>query len=266
MTEAEFLDALEAWALGGLTDDEQRAMERFLAEHPEHTPAVRRAFTAAAAVGAALPPSTPPAELWQRIVDRLPARPAAPPRRRSTAPLAWALAALAAGVAVWLWLDRGDERRQRRALVARLADQDRTLASAAADAQARHASCVRDLEALRARDALAGEAVALMELAGTQLIPLEPSGGPPAQVAANAIYHRGVKKAYVVVKGLDHDASAYRIWVNRAGHRLPAGELAATDGGSVIAAVAADSLDDVPESFEVTRASGELVLQSHIKI
>lgn len=245
MTEADFLDQLAAWALGGLADADAAAMERYLAEHPALRPEVKRAFAAAAALGRALPPSPPPPGAWRRLEVALadaaaPApAPARPSSRRWTA-LAWAIAAVAAALALWLWRDRDAHQRHERSLETELA-------------------------ALRGRDALVDETVALLELAGTQIIPLDPAR-PDLAVAANAIYHRGVKRAYIVVKGLPADAAGYQIWVNRAGQRLAAGRVAVDRTGAVIASVAANSLDDVPESFEVTGAGGDVLLQSHIKI
>ncbi len=249
MTEAEFLDQLGAWALGGLDAGEATRMEAYVTAHPAIRGEVRRAFTAAAALGRALPPSAPPPGAWGRLETALAsdgevagptvAAPATRRRRWPTA-VAWAIAAAAAILAIWLWRDRD----------ARIGREE-TLA--------------RELAELRGRDALVDETVALLELAGTQIIPLEPTS-PDLKVAANAVYHRGVKRAYVVVKGLPADAAGYRIWVNRAGQRLAAGRMTVDRDGGVIASVAADSLDDVPESFEITRENGTLVLQSRMKI
>jgi hypothetical protein len=245
VTESEFLDQLEAWALGGLAPDERAAMERFADEHPAVRPAVMRAFETAAALGRAMPPSAAPPGAWGRIERELDgaATTAKPPalasRRRAWATAGWVLAAAAAILALWLWRDRD----------ARI-DREEVLA--------------RELSELRGRDALVDETVALLELAGTQIIPLEPLAAGTG-IEANAVYHRGVKRAYVVVKGLPREAG-YRIWVNRAGQRLEAGRLSVDRDGGVIASVAANSLDDVPESFEITRDNGAVVLQSRVKI
>lgn len=268
MTEREFVDQLDEWALGSLSEDGRAAMEAFLAANPQHRDAARRAFSAAAALGQALPPSPPPPGSWGRIAAALPPRArvdVVAPRRSAWAAVGWVVAAAAALIAVWLWNDRRDRRAHEAALegqltAARQRTDEAVLASRALE------QCAHDLEVLRGRDALAGEAVALLELAGTQLIPLEAPTPPAEAIAANAIYHRGVKKAYVMVKGLPADADGYQIWVNRAGQRLPAGALAAGADGSVIASVMASTLDDVPESFEVTRASGEVVLRSRVPI
>ncbi len=268
MTDEEFLERLEVWALGGLSDPDRSEMERHVAAHPEVRAAVRRAFTTAAALGEALPPSAPPPGSWAGIERRLSAggQPARP-RRRIAAAAGWIAAAAAAAIALWLWFDRDDRRARERVLQAELDGRQRTLDEQTRAAQVRFDGCARELESLRTRDALAGEAVALLELAGTQLIPLEPTTSDGPSIAANAIYHRGVKRAYVVVNGLTPDGAGYQIWVNRAGQRRPAGRLAATaDGSGVIASVSADTLDDVPEAFEVTRAGGDVVLRSRIKI
>lgn len=278
MNDADFLDQLDAWALGGLEPDSALAMERYLEGHPEHAAATRRAFTLAAALGAALPPSPPPPEVWPRVLAALhgPPRSRRDPTRAASArwraSAGWAIAAVAAAVAVWLWLDRRDHVERERALADRLRARDaeeRSRLDSTLATRAQLERCTRDLESLRTRDALAGEAVALLELAGTQLIPLEPPAPPPpgAQVpAANAIYHRGVKKAYVVARGLPADLAGYQVWVTRGGTRLAAGILASAGGGPVIASVATATLDGVPEAFEITRADGGLVLRSRLDI
>lgn len=242
MSEAEFLDQLDVWALGGLGPDERAAMERYVAEHPEVRPAVKRAFTTAGALAQALPPSWPAPGAWGRLEAALATDAAAAPsrRRRPWAIAGWATAAAAAALAIWLWLDRDDRIGRETALREELAER-------------------------RGRAALVDETIALLELAGTQIIPLEPTQ-PDARVAANAVYHRGVKRAYVVVDGLPDDAAGYQIWVNRAGQRLAAGRVNVDRSGGVIAAVTADSLDDVPESFEITRQDGAVLLRSRVKI
>lgn len=247
MTEAEFLDQLGAWALSGLTADEHARMERYVAEHPEIRAEVKRTFAAAAALGHALPSSSPAPGAWRRIEAALgdgasagPATATAAGRRRTWAVVGWFAAAAAAVLAIWLWLDRGTHIERERRLAQELADRG-------------------------PRAALVDETVALLELAGTQIIPLEPTS-PDLEVEANAVYHRGVKRAYVVAKGLPREAAGYRIWVNRGGARLPAGRMAVEEDGGVIASVAADSLDDVPESFEITREDGAVVLRSRVKI
>jgi hypothetical protein len=276
MTDADFLDQLDAWALGGLDPDSALAMERHLDRHPEHAAAARRAFTVAAALGAALPVSQPPPEVWPRVLATVrsapgpgpgrDARPASPRRRRVS--VGWAVAAVASAVALWLWLDRRD---REKALAGRLRAEDaeqRAQRGSTLATQAQLDRCARDLEALRTRDALASEAVALLELAGTQLIPLEPPAPSTDAVrpAANAIYHRGVKKAYVVARGLPADPAGYQVWVRRGGARLPAAVLAPTASGAVIASVATATLDGIPESFEITAADGRLVLRSRVSI
>jgi hypothetical protein len=276
MTDADFLDQVDTWALGGLEPDDALAMERYLESHPEHGAVAHRAFTTAAALGAALPASPPPPEVWTRVVTTLRrdptprAVPAKRPRWRGGA--GWAVAAVAAGVAVWLWFDRRDRVERERALAEALRGreaEERTALDSALATQAQLDRCARDLEELRARDARAGEAVALLELPGTQLVPLEPPA-PPAPgagaPAANAIYHRGVKKAYVVARGLPADHPGYQVWVTRGDARLLAAVVPASSGGAVIASVATATLEGVPESFEITGTDGRLVLRSRVKI
>lgn len=267
MTEAEFLDKVDAWALGGLTDLERAAMERYLAGAPSQAcrDAHRRAFASAALLAAALPPEAPAPEVWSRIEAALPPRSAA--RRGAPTWLGWAVAAVAVAAAVLLWLDRGTRRTREARLIGQLRDRDASLA-AVAGAQSELTGCRRDLDALRAKDILAGEAVALLELPGTQLIPLDRRGPAAHELAANAIYHRGVKKAYVVAANIPADAPAdgYRVWLVRGGQRVAAGTLV-TDRGRAIVSIPTLTLNDgVPETFQLALASGEVVLESQIKI
>ena len=268
MTDSEFLDRVETWALGGLDDLEGAAMERHLAGTPSAAcrDAYRRAFATAALLAAALPPTTPEPEVWARIESSLPPRPAA--RRRGVpAWVGWAVASVAIAAALVLWFDR-DTRVEREArLVGQLRERDTSLA-AVAGTRTDLDGCRRDLEALRAKDLLASEAVALLELPGTQLIPLDRRGPTARDLAANAIYHRGVKKAYVVAANVPADAppDGYRVWLVRAGQRVAAGTLVAV-GGRAIVSIPTLSLDDgVPETFQLALASGEIVLESQIKI
>lgn len=270
MTEAEFLDRVDAWALGGLTDLERAAMERYLddAPSPACVAAHARAFATAGLLAAALPPTAPAPAVWTRIEQALPPRIVrATPARRTPAWLGWAVAAVAVAAATLLWLDRGARTTRETALTVQLRDRDTALLAATAT-RSQLDACQRDLTELRARDALANEAVALLELPGTQLIPLDRRGPAARDLAANAIYHRGVKRAYVVAANLPADAPAdgYQVWLVRAGQRVAAGTLVA-DRGRAIVSIPTLTLDDgVPEAFELTLASGEVVLASQIKI
>jgi hypothetical protein len=182
------------------------------------------------------------------------------------------LAAVAVAILlVVLWRDRRAHvdreaalDRELRARTAAGDGTDRVMAATRSDLE----GCKRELEAIEARDALAGEAVALLELPGTQLIPLDRHAGATTGLAANAIYHRGVKKAYVMAAGLPTDAppDGYRVWLVRAGHRVAAGVLV-PDHGRAIVSVPTLTLDDgVPETFQIALATGEIVLESQIKI
>ncbi len=267
MTEAEFLEKVETWALGGLSDLERAAMERHLAGAPSPAcvDAHRRAFASVALLAATLPPAAPGPEVWARIEAALPPR--AVTRRGAPAWLGWAVAAAAIAAAVLLWLDRGTRRDREARLVGQLRDRDASLAAAAGTA-GELAGCRRDLAALREKDVLASEAVALLELPGTQLIPLDRRGPAAHELAANAIYHRGVKKAYVVAANIPADAptDGYRVWLVRGGQRVAAGTMVA-DGGRAIVSIPTLTLDDgVPETFQLALASGEIVLESQIKI
>ncbi|MEZ4403570.1 MAG: hypothetical protein R3B06_26335 [Kofleriaceae bacterium] len=281
MTEAEFLERVEVWALGGLSDIERAQMERYLAGTPSPAcvAACARAFDAAALLAASVPPSPPPADGWARLadgVDQLRAgarRPA--PSRKVAATRAWLVtAAVAAIVIVLLVRDRGRHVDREAQLAAQVRAQQAQLDAAqptlAAVASTRTAldGCTQELTRLQAKDALATEAVALLELPGTQLIPLDRPGPVTTPMAANAIYHRGVKRAYVVAAGIPADAptDGYQVWLVRGGKRIAAGTLH-PDQGRAIAVVPTFTLDDgVPETFQLALASGEIVLESQIRI
>jgi hypothetical protein len=268
VTEAEFLERVDAWALGGLSDVERAAMERFLAATSSAAcrAAHQRAFAAAALLAASLPPSPPTTPVWDRIEAELTPRPKA---RRAGVPawLGWAVAGAAAAAAIGLWLDRDRHVTREAKLSVEVQRKDVALA-AGATTQAALDGCRQDLDRLRARDVLATEAVALLELPGTQLIPLDRRGPQAEQLAANAIYHRGVKRAYVVAANLPADAPAdgYQVWLIRGGQRIAAGTLMPT-GGRAIVSVPTLTLDDgVPERFQLARRNGEILLESQIKI
>ncbi|MBK9036874.1 MAG: anti-sigma factor [Myxococcales bacterium] len=269
MTEAEFLDRVETWALGGLTDLERAAMERYLADAP--TPACQaahaRAFATTALLAAALPPAAPAPEVWARIERALPPAPRRAAPTRVPPWLGWAVATVAVAAAVLLWLDR-DRRAEREAgLIGQVRARDTALA-AATSTRSDLDACRRDLTELRARDLLADEAVALLELPGTQLIPLDRRGPAARDLAANAIYHRGVKRAYVVAANIPADApvDGYQVWLVRGGQRVAAGTLV-PDRGRAIVSIPTLTLDDgVPETFQLALASGEIVLESQIRI
>lgn len=285
MTESEFLEQVDIWALGGLSDIERAQMEQFLTQHPSAgiQEAYRRAFRTAALLGASLEPVPASDDVWQRIEAALPApktgasngvstvTPIRKPRRWLAA--GWAIAAAAAVLVLWLILDRSRASDREIALQEQFREAQIALAAqrgdvlAAAGVQERLGSCERDLLELRERDALASEAVALLELPGTQLIPLERKTGV-SDLAANAVYHRGVKRAYVVVAGLPKTSTAqYQVWLVRSGQRLAAGTAVAGADGRAIARVPTLTLDDgVPETFQLALSTGEIVLESKIRI
>lgn len=270
MTEAEFLAQLDAWALGGLSDLEAAAMARFAADASTAArSAQERAFATAALIAAAEPPSPPPPEVWDRVAARTRTGGTTAPRNRASRwqALGWIVAAAAVVLLIVALRDRARHVEREAELARALGDRDAGAATLTAT-RGQLDDCVRDLTVLRARDVLATEAVALLELPGTQLIPLDRKGPDATTLAANAIYHRGVKRAYVVAAGIPADAPAdgYQVWLVRGGQRIAAGTLL-PDHGRAIASVPTLTLDDgVPEAFQLTLASGEIVLESQIRI
>src|SRR5262249_9238440 len=78
VTHAEFLEQVEAYALGALEADQTRAMSAHLAEsgaHPECETALRRAQDAVAALASDLSPVEPPPRVWRAIAGSIGAAP-----------------------------------------------------------------------------------------------------------------------------------------------------------------------------------------------
>src|SRR5262249_61593157 len=74
VTHAEFLEQVEAYALGALEADQTRAMSAHLAEsgaHPECETALRRAQEAVAALASDLSPVEPPPRVWRAIAGSI---------------------------------------------------------------------------------------------------------------------------------------------------------------------------------------------------
>jgi hypothetical protein len=169
---------------------------------------------------------------------------------------------------VLVWLDRDRHRRGESALASRARSAEARLAVAEARLD-QVAACRRELAALSGTSQFAGQAVSLLELPGTQLIPLERAQAVTTQLAANAIYHRGVKQAYVVIGGVpaDHVGVEYEVWVVRGNVRELAGKAVPEAGGRALLTVPRPTLEPgVPAAFEVTDGAGNLLLASKMPI
>jgi anti-sigma-K factor RskA len=236
MTCAEFQELAAAMALGALDDDERAACEAHLRAGPHagcHD-ALARAEATVARLGDALPPVAPPAALWDAIAAGV-----TPPRRRARRVPLWAAASgwvVAAAAAAALLVPGGESPRARDQAIATRALLDR---------------CAGELETLRAEQAAQREAVALVDLPGTEIVALAPQG--PAAQRATAIVNRGAGRAVVVGHGLVPQAGKdYELWVIRGDAKLAAGLLRAGSAGSLVAVVDPALLAGGVDAFAIT--------------
>jgi anti-sigma-K factor RskA len=249
MTCAEFKEHLAAFALGTLDADERAACERHLAqrEHEGCLSALAEANDTAAALGLALPVLTPSAATWKAIESRTRTvvvaggAAASPRRRRWTVVTPWLLAA-AMLLALLLTL------RQRQIV-------DRELHAAldrSNDALQQRAQCAVELGALRHDAELRRDALALLQLSGTQLVALAQQGS--ALVGANVIWHAGVKRGFVLGRGLTAPSGKdYELWVIRGARKIPAGILHGDASGALISAIDPTLLQEgAPDAIAVT--------------
>jgi anti-sigma-K factor RskA len=255
MTCAEFKGQVAAFALGVLEADERAACERHLAqrEHEGCLAALAEANDAIASLGLALPPLTPSAATWSAIESRTRtvAAPAAAPRRRRWAAVTPWLVAAALLLALLVTL------RQRQIVGRELqASLDRSN-----EALQQRVQCASELAALRHDAELRRDAVALLQLSGTRLVALAQQGGETAaaNVAANIIWHSGVKRGYVVGRGLAAPAGKdYELWVIRGERKIPAGILHGDASGALLSAIDPRLLQDgAPDAIAVTLEAGE---------
>lgn len=222
VTHAEFLQQVDAYALGALDPDQARAMEAHLAEggaHPECESALRRARETVGALAADLRAVEPPARVWQAISASI--RGASPsstgPRRVRRLP-GWAYGLAAAAL---LLLILGALRL-------------RAVTSAEELARATAAQCARDLadahlDLLRKEDALK-----LLVEPGTQVVSLAPSPGTPTHTGTGVVLFHPRGRALLVGQRFASDPTRdYELWIIRDGHPVAAGLLPAGPDGQV---------------------------------
>jgi hypothetical protein len=233
---------VEAYALGALDPAEAAACEAHLAEreHDGCLPALRRAHEAVALIGAALPPEMPSPSSWAAIAARTGAATVERGRRRLSS-LAWAFAAAAVLLLVWLLRDRTQMQGELRAAVDRAQSQS-----------AQRAQCVADLEHARADARTQREALALLSQPGARLVTLAPSGG--AATSANVIVRAGDERAFLVGHNLaapvGHD---YELWLIRGPRKIPAGLLHGDAAGAIVTALDPALLrEGLPDALAVT--------------
>ncbi len=184
MTHQEFLEQVDAYALGALDPAEARALEAHLASggpHPGCEAALARANQTVAALASDLAPVAPPPRVWEAVARSIsgPASPQAPaplrapPRRRAPA---WAYAIAAAAVLTLVVSGLGVREARR----------------SAAQASATAAACARELAEARIDVLRKEDALQLLVEPGTQLVSLKPTPdaqGPLAQSSGVVIFN-----------------------------------------------------------------------------
>jgi len=259
VTHQEFLDQVDAYALGALEATEARALEQHLATegpHPLCEAALARAGETVATLAVDLRPVSPPPRVWEGIsraiaqgqesAPRAPPAPeprAAPPREPTRAARrvpAWVYGLAAA--AVFTIVVSG--------VTVRQANRSASQASVSA------AECRKELAELRI-DALRKEdAIQLLLEAGTQLVALKaspPAPGPPAPGSGVVIFNpRG--RALFLGKSFQAQASRdYELWLIRDGKAIAAGLLPPGADGRVFAEVPSTILTGPrPAAFAVS--------------
>jgi anti-sigma-K factor RskA len=223
VTHAEFLEQVEAYALGALEPDQARAMAAHLAEaggHPECEAALRRAQATVAALASGLPPVEPPARVWRALAGSLGEAPGSAGRARPPRGVpGWVYGVAAAAL---LLLVLGVLRFQ-------------AVSSSEALARAKAAECARELadahlDLLRKEDALK-----LLVEPGTQVVSLAPSPGPaPAHPGTGVVLFHPRGRTLLIGQRFAADPTRdYELWLIRDGRPVAAGLLPASPDGQV---------------------------------
>ena len=264
MTHQEFLEQVDAYALGALEPGEARALEHHLASegpHPLCEAALARARETIATLAADLKPVTPPPQVWEGIVRAIaqgqePAtrKPEQPPARApESAPAREAVRALrpippwtysiAAAAVVILILGGINVREAHRS---------------AEMARASAAECKKDLAEARIDVLRKDDALQLLQEPGTQIVSLKPSppGPGPGAPGTGVVLFNPRGRALFVGKSFQAEATRdYELWIIRAGNPNPvaAGLLPPGPDGRVFAEVRPDIVTEGrPAGFAVS--------------
>jgi anti-sigma-K factor RskA len=291
VTPERFKELVTLYALGALDAEERADVEEFLASPACDRDCVRalaQAMESAAMLTRELPPVQPGPDVWAKIEARLglgAARQVVPlPVRSKSRGAIWAAVAVgwaAAAVFLFLWW-RDGQKVQEFADAARAAEKRARMYEGQVKETERHAvsagherdACRRRLESLELGIVERDAAIALLELPGTQLFALKPE--PGRELAANAIVHTGLKRAYIAFAGFKPQAGKdYELWVVHGEKVLAAGLIKGDPEGRALVRVDYEALTgELPEKLLVTLepegggpvARGPLVLGGSLKI
>jgi anti-sigma-K factor RskA len=249
----EFLEQVDAYALGALEPAEARALEAHLTSegpHPLCEAALARARETIATLAADLKPVAPPPRVWDAVARAIsqpaPRETPKPPAREPVKQLpprrapAWAYGMAAAAVLALVVSGVGVRESRR----------------SAAQASASAAQCARELAELRI-DALRKEdAIQLLLEPGTQIVSLKPSpgtGGPLAQGSGVVLFNARGRALFLGKSFAAQAARDYELWVIRDGKTIAAGLLPPGPDGRVFAEVRPELLTSGrPAAFAVS--------------
>ena len=244
MTHQEFLDQVDAYALGALEPTEVRALEQHLASegpHPLCEAALARARETVATVAADLEPVAPPPSVWAGIARGIaegqgPAPRTSPPREPGAAPRerepvgafrrvpAWTYGIAAAAVLTLI--------------VAGVQVRDARRSAALASASV--AECAKDLADARIDVLRKEDALQLLIEPGTQLVSLKATPdaqGPLAQSSGVVIFNPRGRALFLGKSFPGQPTRDYELWLIRGGKTVAAGLLPAGPDGRVFADV-----------------------------
>ena len=212
---AEFTDQAAAYALDALDEDERSACERHLLEEGPHEGCeqlLARYERAAARLAEGLPEVAVPDAVWQAVASRIGARSELTTRRRVSASLGWALAAVALLAALSMHRDHRQALEQQTVAARTATDALTRQESVLAQANAARAECTLLLERAGEGGTLLREAVALLGDVDTRVAPMAATDARPFRATALYSPRRGravaVSGALAPVAGKD-----YALWV-----------------------------------------------------
>ncbi len=257
MTHQDFLDQVDAYALGALEPAEARTLEQHLAgegPHPLCEAALARARETVATLAADLKPVSPPPRVWEGIAREIargeePApRPSGPPSTpepareavkalRPIPPWTYSIAAAAVVILVLGGIN------------VREAHRSTEMARAAA------AECKKDLAEARIDVLRKDDALQLLQEPGTQIVSLKPSppGPAPGAPGTGIVLFNPRGRALFVGKSFQAQATRdYELWLIR-DKPVAAGQLTPGPDGRVFAEVRPDILTGGrPAAFAVS--------------
>ncbi len=254
---ATFKELVGLFALGALTADERAEAEAHLAlpQHEGCLEALAEAMQGASVLdGDGHGQGERPApQVWQLIQQRIAPNAARLRRARRIARMAGAFAAAAALLLAYV-VYRPPGLGPALVAVESLRRESADKAAALTATTTERDECQKRNQLLEQDQRLPGEAVALLQLAGTRLFPLPAEKGQTA--TANVILHSGLKRAFVVTEGLrpvaEHD---YELWVAHGKKVVPAGLVHVDAAGRAVARVDYEKLlGDVgaPDAMMIT--------------